>query len=228
MKQRIKINGITIIIGIAVLAFFPKQIIRNSAFQAEIILKVVGMSLILLGQLLRVSARGHKAENSRSGHHLIKNGPYSIVRNPMYLGIILIGAGTVFFILELWVAILFGLLFTLRYYHLFISEEALLQRSFGKEYTEYKNKVGRLLPGPAVFFKRDIREYLPLKASWFWRDSVSIIPVLAICLWIDLSKTVKLQGAQALPPESIALAAVAMLFVFFVLFLIKKHEKKAD
>jgi protein-S-isoprenylcysteine O-methyltransferase Ste14 len=227
MKQRIKINGITIIVGIAAIALFPGKIVRHSVSSVDTVMKVSGMGLVLLGQLLRVSARGHKAENSRSGHRLIKDGPYSMVRNPMYLGIILIGAGTVLFALELWVALLFGALFVLRYRHLFIAEEELLQRSFGQEYTDYKKKVTRLLPGFQIIFRKDIREYLPLKAAWFQRESLSIVLVLAACILIDLVKTEKLKGAKALAPESAVLVVVAALFMVFVLFLIKRDEKKA-
>ena len=225
MKQRIKINGLVIIIGIAAIVFFPHRLIRQSSFLLDDFLEITGLSLILLGQLLRVSARGHKAENSLGGNHLIQNGPYSIVRNPMYLGIILIGLGTVFFILELWVVVLFTLLFILRYWQLFVQEEKILQESFGAQYAAYKKNVPRLLPSLPFILKKEIRDYLPLKFAWFKRESLSIVLVLGVCLLIEFREAVKFNGVSALIPKVLILLVVAIFYFIFILFLVKRHEK---
>jgi protein-S-isoprenylcysteine O-methyltransferase Ste14 len=228
VKKRIKINGIVIILGVLGIAFFPHQLIRHSAIFQDDILEIVGVSLILLGQLLRVSARGYKAEQSRSGHQLIQNGPYSMVRNPMYLGIILIGLGTVFFILELWVAVLFAALFLLRYWQLFIKEEKILQGAFGPQYSAYKKSVPRLFPKPGFIFKKDIRNYLPLKLGWFKRESLSILLVLVVCLLIEFREEIKVNGWGALLPEVLVLLAIGGFYFIFVLFLIGRDGKKTE
>jgi len=228
MKQRIKVNGIVIILGVLSIALFPHRLIRHSAFFQDDILEIVGVSLILLGQLLRVSARGYKAEQSRNGHQLIQNGPYSMVRNPMYLGIILIGLGTVFFILELWVAVLFAALFLLRYWQLFVKEEKILQESFGQQYSAYKKSVPRIFPNPEFIFKRDIRNYLPLKPGWFKRESLSIILVLIVCLLIEFREEIKINGWGALLPETLILLAAGCMYFIFVLLLIRRDEKKTE
>ena len=228
VKQRIKINGIVIILGVLSIVFFPHQIIRHSAVFQDDILEIVGVSLILLGQLLRVSARGYKAEQSHSGHHLIQNGPYSMVRNPMYLGIILIGLGTVFFILELWVAALFTALFILRYWQLFVKEEKILQEAFGSQYSAYKKSVPRIFPNPEFIFKKDIRNYLPLKLGWFKRESLSILLVLVVCLLIEFREEIKIKGWGALLPETLVLLAAGVLYFIFVLFLIRRDGKKTE
>jgi protein-S-isoprenylcysteine O-methyltransferase Ste14 len=225
MKQRIKVNGIVIILGILSIIIFRNQLIRHSAFFYDDILEILGVSLILFGQLLRVSARGHKAERSQSGHQLIQDGPYSIVRNPMYLGIILIGVGTVFFILELWAVILFALLFVLQYRDLFIKEEKILEGAFGEKYIAYKKIVPRILPNPAGIFKKDVRDYLPLKLSWFKRESLSILLVLVVSLLFELREEIIINGWSALIPETFVFLIVAVLYLIFVLFLAKYHEK---
>ena len=228
MKQRIKINGIVIILGVLSIVFFPHQLIRHSAFFQDDVLEIVGVSLILLGQLLRVSARGYKAEQSRNGHQLIQSGPYSMVRNPMYLGIILIGLGTVFFILELWVAVLFAALFLLRYRQLFIKEEKILQEAFGLQYVEYKKRVPRIFPNPEFIFKRDIRNYLPLKLDWFKRESLSMLLVLVVCLLIEFREEIKINGWGALLPEMLFLLVAGFLYFIVVLFLIRRDGKKTE
>ncbi|MFH0827828.1 MAG: isoprenylcysteine carboxylmethyltransferase family protein, partial [Candidatus Omnitrophota bacterium] len=227
MKQRIKINGVVIIIGVAVIAFFPDRIIRHSSFFLDDVLEVIGVSLILLGQLLRVSARGHKAENSLGGNHLIQDGPYSVVRNPMYLGIILIGLGTVLFILEFWVAVVFAALFISRYLQLFVKEEKILLKSFGQEYAAYKKNVPRLFPSLSFIFKKEMHSWLPLKLAWFKREFPSIAVVLGVCLAIEFREAVKSNGLSALIPEAFILLTVAIFYFIFILFLLGHNEKKA-
>jgi protein-S-isoprenylcysteine O-methyltransferase Ste14 len=228
MKQRIKINGIVIIIGVAGILIFFNQLIRHSAAPGEEIFEITGMGLILLGQLFRVSARGYKAENSRGGNQLIQDGPYSIVRNPMYLGIILIGLGTVLFILEFWTAVLFAALFILRYWTLFVKEEKTLQEYFGAQYAAYKRSVPRLIPNAPAVLKKEIRAYLPLKLNWFKRELLSIGLVLGICLAIEFHETVKLNGRSAVMPKALCLLAVGILYLFLIRYLIKSHGKKTE
>ncbi len=225
MKQRIKINGLVIIIGLAAIVFFPQRLIRQPSFLFNDFLAVIGLSFILLGQLLRVAARGHKAENSRGGNYLIQDGPYSMVRNPMYLGIILIGLGTVLFVLELWVAVLFALLFILRYWQLFVKEEKILQNNFGPQYIAYKKNVPRLFPSLAFTVKKEIRSCLSLKPAWFKRESLSIILVLGVCLLIKFRETLKFNGVNALVSQAFILLIVAVIYFVFILFLIKRDEK---
>jgi len=227
MKRRIKINGVVIIIGVTVIVFFPHWIIRHSFSFLDNVLKVTGVSLILLGQLLRVSARGYKSENSLGGNHLIQDGPYSVVRNPMYLGIILIGLGTVFFILELWVAVLFAALFIFRYLQLFISEEKILLEAFGAEYTAYKKRVPRIIPSIPSIFKKEIYTYLPLKLVWFKRESLSIVLVIGLCLLIEFWAAVKFNIRRALIPEALTLLVVVVFLLIFILFLIRHNGENA-
>ena len=227
MKQRIKINGAVIIIGVVVIVFFPQRFIRHSSFFLDEVLEVIGVSLILLGQLLRVSARGHKAENSLGGNHLIQDGPYSLVRNPMYLGIILIGLGTVFFILEFWGAVIFAALFILRYWQLFVKEEKILPEAFGLEYATYKKNVPRLIPSLSFICKKEIHTYLPLKLAWFKRESLSIVLLLGVCLLIEFREEVKFSNWSALIPEALTLLVMAIFYFIFILFLIRGDEKKA-
>jgi protein-S-isoprenylcysteine O-methyltransferase Ste14 len=211
---------------VLVIVFFPHQLIRRSPVFLDDGMEILGVSLVLLGQLLRVSARGHKAENSGNGHKLIQSGPYSMVRNPMYLGIILIGMGAVFFVMELWVAVLFGLLLILRYWELLLTEERFLLKEFGQEYAEYKNKVPRLFPTASFILKKDIRNYLPLKLAWFKRESVSIIIVLAVALLIEFREELRECGWHGIVQEAFILVLVGVLYFGFVLFLIKHDEEK--
>ncbi len=226
MKERIKINGIVIIIGVIIIVFFSRMIIRRESFFLSDVWEVIGVSFIFLGQLLRVSARGHKSDNSKSGKKLIQDGPYTLVRNPMYLGIILIGLGVVLFVLEFWVFILFVLLFAFRYWELFVKEEKTLAEVFGEQYLIYKKNVPRIIPKMSFICKEDVRSYLPLKLSWFKRESLSIVLVLTACLLIEFREELKLNGQNAILPEVLMLLVISGFYFIFILFLVNRDAKR--
>lgn len=187
MKKRIKINGIIIFLACLLVIFFPNLFFRKVRFTPlEIFVQVFGLSLIFFGQLLRVSSRGFKSENSQAGHLLITGGPYALVRNPMYLGILLIGLGIVAVLFKCWVAVIFLLIFFLRYILLALREEKKLAAAFPKEYQDYCNKVPRILPKLDVALKIDIAKYLPIKLAWLKKEISSIIVVLFAVVLVKL------------------------------------------
>lgn len=76
---------------------------------------------------------------------LITQGPYKILRNPMYTGILLIFAPSVAYSNQLSTWIVFGLLICTLLLKIF-KEESFLLTKFGNEYHEYRSKTWRLLP----------------------------------------------------------------------------------
>ena len=73
---------------------------------------------------------------------LIKEGPFKITRNPIYLSLILSMLGIAFFLSSITIAFMTMVLFILIDIRV-IKEEEKLEKKFGKEYTEYKKKVRR-------------------------------------------------------------------------------------
>jgi protein-S-isoprenylcysteine O-methyltransferase Ste14 len=74
------------------------------------------------------------------GHQLIRTGPYRIVRNPIYTGILIAFVGAAIAIGELlaFVALVIG--FVSVWVKIKAEEEILLEK-FGKEYLQYKRDV---------------------------------------------------------------------------------------
>jgi protein-S-isoprenylcysteine O-methyltransferase Ste14 len=227
MKNRIRINGVAIAISIVFILLFSQKLLRGPGYFADELWEVSGIALIFFGQLLRVSSRGYKSECSKNGNALVTSGPYSMVRNPMYLGILLIGAGVVLFLFHWWVFLIFLAVFISRYLGLFAKEEAVLTRAFGKSYQEYMKKVPRLLPRLDFLVKTDIRRFLPLKMSWFKREVPSILAVLTVILVVESWEELKSGSWQEAIHEFVLYLAIFLSYFFLVIFLSRQYENKS-
>jgi protein-S-isoprenylcysteine O-methyltransferase Ste14 len=76
---------------------------------------------------------------------LVADGPYRHLRNPLYLGIVLLAVGTGFLASRVGIIILAGGM-TLFAYRLILREEASLLASQGERYRRFLQNVPRLLP----------------------------------------------------------------------------------
>jgi protein-S-isoprenylcysteine O-methyltransferase Ste14 len=101
----------------------------------------LGLPVSVLGLLLRAWATGHVEKNIK----LAESGPYAYVRNPLYLGTLLVAAGFVIASRRWWLAILFGAVFLLIYLPAIELEEQHLRELF-PEFTGYAERVPALWP----------------------------------------------------------------------------------
>jgi protein-S-isoprenylcysteine O-methyltransferase Ste14 len=76
----------------------------------------------------------------------VATGTYKYVRNPMYLGVLLIFIGYGFLYHSISVLLLSLLLFVLAHIVVVFVEEPTLEKKFGDDYTNFKKSVGRWLP----------------------------------------------------------------------------------
>ena len=114
---------------------------------------LLGIALITIGEMIRlrsVSFAGGETRTMNVGASSIcKSGPYSIVRNPLYIGNVMIYVGFAFVAGSVYVVTisLITLLYFLIQYSLIISlEEEALEEKFGDEYIIYKKLVPSILP----------------------------------------------------------------------------------
>lgn len=79
---------------------------------------------------------------------LVIRGLYRWVRNPMYVGVLVVIAGMAV-LFGSWTIAIYGCLVATMF-HLFITlyEEPHLEREFGDDYVRYRERVRRWLPGP--------------------------------------------------------------------------------
>lgn len=90
---------------------------------------------------------------------LITSGPFSYVRNPLYVGNILlyVGIGIMANALSPWVALATAIYFIVQYKAIVSLEEEFLQKEFGNTFAEYRTAVPRFFPRltPAAGISRE-------------------------------------------------------------------------
>jgi protein-S-isoprenylcysteine O-methyltransferase Ste14 len=79
------------------------------------------------------------------GHELIRTGPYSFVRHPIYSGIILAAAGTTIALDQTSGLIALALLW-LGFNIKRLKEEQFMRQTFGAQYSEYSQTTGAIFP----------------------------------------------------------------------------------
>lgn len=100
-----------------------------------------GAVFIALGLGLRAVASGHLRKNAE----VTASGPYAYVRNPLYLGSLLVAAGFAVAARDWWLAAAMLVFFLAVYLPVILSEEAWLRAHF-PEFEEYARRVPRLWP----------------------------------------------------------------------------------
>jgi protein-S-isoprenylcysteine O-methyltransferase Ste14 len=115
-------------------------------------LAVAGFLLTLAGALFAAWARLTLGANwsgrpsVKAGHELVINGPYALVRHPIYTGLLLAAAGTALAV-DKWRALL-GFVILLVVFALKMGkEERLMMQTFPDSYPGYRQRVKALLPG---------------------------------------------------------------------------------
>lgn len=100
-----------------------------------------GLPVGVLGLWIRAWAAGHLEKNVR----LAETGPYAYVRNPLYIGTLLVAAGLVIASRRWILAAIFALVFVFVYLPVIELEEQHLRKLF-PEYDSYSGRVPALIP----------------------------------------------------------------------------------
>jgi protein-S-isoprenylcysteine O-methyltransferase Ste14 len=140
--------GIPFLISIAIQFIIPFSLSQGILRQ---VLIPVGIALIIIGIGFIVLARrefAHFGQPTDPGHptnKVIKTGVFSISRNPLYLGSVIIFWGIALTLNILWTLVTLLLSIIICLYILIIPEEQYLAAKFGEEYKEYIASVHRWL-----------------------------------------------------------------------------------
>jgi protein-S-isoprenylcysteine O-methyltransferase Ste14 len=122
---------------------------------------VVGVVLIALGESVRIWAAGHLQKNEV----LTVTGPYAYVKNPLYIGSILIATG--FCILADNIYFLAAVTFMFCFHYIPYKKKMegdRLKKIFGSRYEEYDEKVPEYIPRRTRFSDE--------RSSWKFRNFI--------------------------------------------------------
>lgn len=103
---------------------------------------ILGLPVIISGEGIRVWSSGHISKNTE----ITKDGPYSLSRNPLYVGNFLLGVGFVVMAAIIWMVPVFLLLFAGLYHHTIRNEEDYLAKKFPEDWADYMESVPRYIP----------------------------------------------------------------------------------
>jgi protein-S-isoprenylcysteine O-methyltransferase Ste14 len=114
---------------------------------------ISGFAIAVIGEFIRLWGVSWAGSETRStggvgGTYLIVDGPFGHVRNPLYVGNILMytGIGIMSFALFPYLQIAGLLFFSFQYYFIVSEEEGYLRKTFGKQYEDYTTNVFRFFP----------------------------------------------------------------------------------
>ena len=135
----------------------------------------VGGLLAIVGMLVRMYASGFIVKNKQ----LATDGPYSLVRHPLYTGNLLLLIGFTFASGQWWALIVSALFWWFYYPPAIAYEDRKLQRIFDAAWTEWSHNVPAVIP-------RSIR--LRGGSDWSFQTSLkqNLEPVIAafILIWL--------------------------------------------
>jgi protein-S-isoprenylcysteine O-methyltransferase Ste14 len=111
---------------------------------------ITGALVVAVGEGIRLWAVHHIGAISRTRSDrlgpLVSSGPFALIRNPLYVGNILLWAGFAIFAGLVWFAPVAIVLLALEYHAIVRWEEGLLAARIGQPYEQYLARVPRWLP----------------------------------------------------------------------------------
>ena len=131
---------------IALLFIFNDSTVRTAA---------AGLIFVVFGELFRIYSVAFIGSISRTrkgnlGAKLITSGPFSFMRNPLYVGNFFITLGIAIFGGNPYVVALSIVMFSFQYYHIVRYEEGLLFEAFGEEFQKFCQDVPAWIPKKKV------------------------------------------------------------------------------
>lgn len=142
--------GLAGLVGAAVLDL--AGVLESAAALDRSAIDVAGLALLGAGGVVALVAQAQMGPAWRAGvevaedHGLVREGLFSVVRNPFYLGVLVASAGVALvapslLALAVWLVLLAGCEVEVR-----LVEEPLLRRTFGRAFADYTGSVPRFVP----------------------------------------------------------------------------------
>ncbi len=156
---------------------------------------IVGLIIALTGELIRLWGVSWAGSETRTtggvgGTFLVISGPFAFVRNPLYVGNLLMyfGLGIMSYACFPYLQIVAILFFFFQYHLIVKEEEVFLEKKFGKAYKNYFNNVPRFIPRLTPFKLNGIEQppfklKMGLKSELRTLQAFLIVVILIFAKW---------------------------------------------
>lgn len=156
---------------------------------------IIGFVVAISGELTRFWGVSYAGSETRTtgkvgGTFLVISGPFAFVRNPLYVGNILIytGIGIMSMSLFPYLQIVAVGFFLFQYYYIIFEEERYLFDAFGAHYRLYFQEVPRLLPRITPYQNKEIiqPEFSPeagLRSERRTLQALTVVVILLLVSW---------------------------------------------
>ena len=149
-KYRLSFSWLIGIIFILLVLFSSTP--YDNTFLYEIY-ELLGYILIAIATLGRIWSTVYIG--GRKNEELVKDGPYSIIRNPLYVFSFIGAIGIIISSGKLILLFIILPFFIYNYAFVMKNEEKRLLKLFGKEFSDYCKKVNRIVPNIKNYWSRD-------------------------------------------------------------------------
>jgi len=228
MKPRVKIDSsiLSLLIILTGFLYWNRNLYLITPF-FDNFLDFIGFIVVLKGTFMRMWARGHKKAHSQKSNALVTTGPYSLTRNPMYLGSFTTGAGFIILIWPWWSLPLFAWLFYARFKIQVEKEEAFLEKTFGEEYIQYCKKTPRVFPRIKDMLNVKVQNVINFQEVFSTKEKRSLITWSVLAVALETFQETVVFGATDVKRTILiyVFSVIAILIGFFVRFQIDKKKK---
>jgi len=185
-----------------------------------------GFILALFGVWIRMVARDWKLEHGSKG--LVTIGPYAVVRNPMYVGSLIIGLGLCAIIGDLPFLVLFLTCFAFVHVCSVRSEELFLSQKWPADFSAYRSSVPAWVPSVAAIvgaYRQGAFRFLNLKRSFAKESDSLVATVVGACL-LEAHEDYLVEGWSAARVEVLVFVGLAVAFVIFRMVCLNKELRR--
>lgn len=124
------------------------QHLHPEPFLPQRVAPLLGVVLLILGSIgfggvWAFRQAGTSPNPYRPSTTLVTTGPYRVSRNPMYLGFTLLYLGVTCWVNSLWPLLALPFIIVVMHWGVIAREEAYLERRFGEDYRQYRERVRR-------------------------------------------------------------------------------------
>ncbi len=157
---------------------------------------LIGGALVVLGEFVRYWGVAYAGSLTRvtggvGAPEVIMAGPFAYVRNPLYVGNILlyVGVGVMSNALFPWLVLVAAAYFVFQYYEIVMLEEDFLRGNFGTAYEDFASHVPRFIPRLTQYRNESQAHQRPdwaaaLRSERRTLQAIGIVIVILMALWV--------------------------------------------